>query len=140
MGRIYNYCTNLHLPRILLLMSVVLRNWARQVRSLSGFPHQRGPFVTPEMCPHFLLMSMTMSSTPKDAFAPVSESLHPGIPFLASFFRPKPSVSSHWGAETLLGYHSLISGSYRGSPLLERAFDDDDQRILLHQFNQLEGF
>ena len=41
---------------------------------------------------------------------------------------------------TLLGYHSLISGSYRGSPLLERAFDDDDQRILLHQFNQLEGF
>ena len=101
-------------------MSVVLRNWARQVRSLSGFPHQRGPFVTPEMCPHFLLMSMTMSSTPKDAFAPVSESLHPGIPFLASFFRPKPSVSSHWGAETLLGYHSLISGSYRGRPLSAR--------------------
>ena len=76
--------------------------------------------MTPEMCPHFLLMSMTMSSTPKDAFAPVSESLHPGIPFLASFFRPKPSVSSHWGAETLLGYHSLISGSYRGRPLCAR--------------------
>ena len=93
-------CTNLPLPRILWLMSVVLRNWARQVRSLSGFPRQRGPFVTPEMCPHFLLMSMAeiapKSSTPKYAFAPVSESLHPGIPlprFIPRIFFPPKTVS-----------------------------------------------
>ena len=72
------------------------------------------------------------------------------------FFPPKTvSFFTLGDLRTLLGYHSLISGSYRGPfarwlprpPAsrkgIRRRRDgeaDDDQRILLHQFNQLEGF
>ena len=131
-------------------MSVVLRNWARRPPVLSGYPPspRRGPLVTPEMCPHFLLMSMASLQHQKGPLPPLQIRPIPRI-----FFPPKTvSFFTLGDLRTLLGYHSLISGSYRGpfarwlSPASRKGIRrrdgeaDDDQRILLHQFNQLEGF
>ena len=111
-------------------MSVVLRNWARRPPVLSGYPPspRRGPLVTPEMCPHFLLMSMASPQHQKGPLPPLQIRPIPRI-----FFPPKTvSFFTLGDLRTLLGYHSLISGSYRGPfarwlprPLPERAFDDD---------------
>ena len=112
-------------------MSVVLRNWARRRPVLSGYPTspRRGPLVTPEMCPRFLLML---------SVARKLRSLQPhwGLCFVGSesFFRPKPSVSSHWGPEDVirlsLAYLGLLSWSVQSlaRSLPERAFDDATEK------------
>ena len=133
-------------------MSVVLRNWARRPSLLSGYPPspRRGPLVTPEMCPHFLLMSVASPQHQKGPLPPLQIRPIPRI-----FFSAQNRQFLHIGGpedviRLSLAYLGLLSWSVRSlapSPAsrkgIRRRRDgeaDDDQRILLHQFNQLEGF
>ena len=133
-------------------MSVVLRNWARRPPVLSGYPPspRRGPLVTPEMCPHFLLMSMASLQHQKGPLPPFQNPSHS-----SHLFSAQNRQFLHIGGpedviRLSLAYLGLLSWSVRSLARppasrkgIRRRRDgeaDDDQRILLHQFNQLEGF
>ena len=135
-------------------MSVVLRNWARRLPVLSGYPvstfaEARAPCDTRNV-PSFLANVHGKSSAPEGAFASVSNPSHS-----SHLFSAQNRQFLHIGGpedviRLSLAYLGLLSWSVRSLARppasrkgIRRRRDgeaDDDQRILLHQFNQLEGF